>query len=108
MNKIISESPTEQQQTSVGRRSFAAMAGVLLSRASGVVRTVIINAVFGANVKMDAFNTAFRFPNSLRDLFADGALSAAFMKVLVDEIQNDNGDEKALISIVMGFFYQLP
>ena len=107
MNKIISESPTEQQQTSVGRRSFAAMAGVLLSRASGVVRTVIINAVFGANVKMDAFNTAFRFPNSLRDLFADGALSAAFMKVLVDEIQNDNGDEKALISIVMGFFLSI-
>ena len=60
------------QTNSVSKRSFAAMAGVLLSRASGVVRTVIINATFGANVSMDAFNTAFRFPNSLRDLFADG------------------------------------
>lgn len=93
--------------TSVGKRSFAAMSGVLLSRTSGVVRTVVINSVFGANVLMDSFNTAFRFPNSLRDLFADGALSAAFMKALVDEAPKGIEAEKKLISVIAGFFLSI-
>ena len=93
--------------TSISKRSFAAMSGVLLSRSSGVIRTVVINSVFGANVLMDSFNTAFRFPNSLRDLFADGALSAAFMKALVDEAPKGIEAEKKLISVIAGFFLSI-
>jgi putative peptidoglycan lipid II flippase len=92
---------------SVTKRSFAAMFGVLLSRASGVIRTILVNAIFGANITMDAFNTAFRFPNSLRDLFADGALSAAFMKTLIDEKTKGFEEEKKLIGVVTGVFFTI-
>ncbi|HVJ39170.1 MAG TPA: murein biosynthesis integral membrane protein MurJ [Stenotrophomonas sp.] len=57
----------------------------LLSRLTGVVRDVVIATVFGAGAATDAFVLAFRIPNSLRRLFADGALSAAFIPALVRE-----------------------
>jgi len=47
---------------------------------------------------------AFRFPNSLRDLFADGALSAAFIKVLVDTEPAGAGAVRQLIAVISGFF----
>jgi putative peptidoglycan lipid II flippase len=88
----------------ITKSSFAAMAGVMLSRASGVLRTIVVNATFGAVIQLDAFNAAFRLPNSLRDLFADGALSAAFMTSLAEAKQLGIEDERKLISIVLGFF----
>lgn len=93
-----------QDSKQLTRSSFAAIAGVLLSRASGVIRTSVVNASFGAGLALDSFNAAFRFPNGLRDLFADGALSAAFIKVLVDAREKGVEEERKLISIVIGFF----
>jgi len=52
---------------------------VLLSRILGVVREQIFAALFGGGRLMDAFTIAFRIPNLLRDLFAEGALSTAFV-----------------------------
>jgi len=57
----------------------------LLSRLTGVLRDVAIAAAFGVGASSDAFILAFRIPNSLRRLFADGALSAAFIPALVRE-----------------------
>lgn len=102
-NKTV-DVATGNESEKLGRASFGAMAGVLFSRASGVVRTAVVNATFGLGVSLDAFNSAFRFPNSLRDLFADGALSAAFVKVLIDERAKSLEAEKKLIKIVIGFF----
>jgi putative peptidoglycan lipid II flippase len=51
---------------------------------SGIVRAQVVNGVFGAGVALDAYNVAMRFPTVLRDLFAEGALSAAFTKSLVE------------------------
>jgi putative peptidoglycan lipid II flippase len=95
---------TSEQTKSLGRRHAGAIGGVLLSRCSGVARTIIVNAVLGAGTSLDAFNAAFRFPNSLRDLFADGALSAAFIKGLVDIKAEGPVAEKHLIGVVLGFF----
>ncbi|WP_186643678.1 murein biosynthesis integral membrane protein MurJ [Fluviispira vulneris] len=94
----------EIESVKLKKASFAAIAGVLFSRASGIVRTAVVNGTFGVNVSLDAFNAAFRFPNSLRDLFADGALSASFIKVLVEERNKGVDAEKKLIRIVIGFF----
>jgi putative peptidoglycan lipid II flippase len=44
-----------------------------------VVREQVFATLFGAGRELDAFVTAFRIPNLLRDLFAEGALSAAFV-----------------------------
>jgi putative peptidoglycan lipid II flippase len=68
----------------VERQSVARIAGrmgvaTLASRLLGVVREQIFAALFGASIFSDAFITAFRIPNLLRDLFAEGALSAAFV-----------------------------
>jgi len=52
---------------------------VLCSRVLGLARDQIFAALFGAGLIMDAFNMAFRIPNLLRDLFAEGALSTAFV-----------------------------
>jgi putative peptidoglycan lipid II flippase len=53
----------------------------LTSRLLGLVRDTVLAAVFGASasMQMDAFNVAFRIPNLLRDLFAEGAMTAAFV-----------------------------
>ncbi|WP_343293888.1 murein biosynthesis integral membrane protein MurJ [Vandammella animalimorsus] len=54
----------------------------LASRVTGLVRDLLMAAVFGANALTDAFNVAFRIPNLFRRLFAEGAFSQAFVPVL--------------------------
>src|SRR5438874_12501947 len=66
------------------RRSIARSAGIVSiaimgSRVLGLVRELVFAAFFGAGFATDAFIIAFRVPNLLRDLFAEGALSAAFV-----------------------------
>ena len=51
----------------------------MTSRILGVVREQVLASFFGAGDAMDAYNVAFRVPNLLRDLFAEGAMSAAFV-----------------------------
>jgi putative peptidoglycan lipid II flippase len=64
----------------------------LLSRVTGLVRDQLIAASFGAGALTDAFNVAFRIPNLLRRLFAEGAFSAAFVPILAATRATD-GDE---------------
>src|SRR6478609_6925722 len=52
---------------------------VMCSRLLGLVREQLFAALFGGGAAMDAFTAAFRIPNLLRDLFAEGALSTAFV-----------------------------
>lgn len=51
----------------------------MTSRVLAVARETVIAYLFGASNEMDAYNVAFRVPNMLRDLFAEGAISAAFV-----------------------------
>lgn len=64
-------------------------AAVMLSRVLGLARELIFAALFGAGRGMDAFLTAFRAPNLLRDLFAEGALSTAFVTVFSQKIATE-------------------
>ena len=50
-----------------------------MSRVLGLVRDQVLAYLFGAGNAMDAFNVAYRIPNLMRDLFAEGAMSAAFV-----------------------------
>jgi len=67
-------------------------AAVMLSRILGLARELIFAALFGAGRGMDAFLTAFRAPNLLRDLFAEGALSTAFVTVFSQRIATGGGE----------------
>ncbi len=63
----------------------------LASRITGLVREQMIAAAFGASVLTDAFNVAFRIPNLLRRLFAEGAFSQAFVPLLAQS-RAEHGD----------------
>src|SRR5450432_2401029 len=67
---------------------------ILCSRVLGLIREVVIASLFGASRNMDAFLTAFRAPNMLRDLFAEGALSTAFVTTFSRRIATE-GDQSA-------------
>lgn len=67
---------------SLTARSLSGALGVLLSRLSGILRSMVLSASFGAGLVLDAFFIALRLPSSLRDLLADGALSSATTTVL--------------------------
>ena len=60
----------------------------LLSRVLGFIRDMIVAHVFGANAATDAFFVAFKIPNLMRRLFAEGAFSAALVPVLHDYRRN--------------------
>ncbi len=67
---------------------------VMCSRVLGLIREMVIAALFGASRNMDAYLTAFRAPNMLRDLFAEGALSTAFVTTFSRRIATE-GDRSA-------------
>ena len=67
---------------------------VMCSRVLGLIREMVIAALFGASRNMDAYLTAFRAPNMLRDLFAEGALSTAFVTTFSRRIATE-GDQSA-------------
>jgi putative peptidoglycan lipid II flippase len=84
---------------------------VMCSRLLGLARDQIFAALFGGGAAMDAFTAAFRIPNLLRDLFAEGALSTAFVTTFSKTIAR-GGDEAAwrlanktatLTAVVLGF-----
>lgn len=79
------------------RASIARAAGIVgfwtvLSRVLGFVRDMATALFMGAGPGADAFFVAFRIPNLLRRLFAEGALSAAFIPVFVETLQKEGKD----------------
>ena len=90
-------------------RGMTRAAGVIsgatfLSRVLGLAREQVFAAQFGAGFAVDAFQVAFRIPNLLRDLFAEGAMSAAFVPTLT-RTQQEKGPEEAmrLANLVINF-----
>ena len=74
-------------------KTLATVSGMtMLSRITGLVREVLIARTFGASIYTDAFFVAFRIPNLLRRLFAEGAFSQAFVPILA-EYKNQQGDD---------------
>jgi len=91
------------EDISRGVRSFAA--GTAISRVMGLVRQTVLANLFGAGLSMDAFTVAFRIPNLLRDLFAETALSAAFVPVLTSEKVKGKEAENRLASNVFNVLF---
>ena len=65
----------------IARSAGTVSVAVMCSRVLGLVREQAFAILFGAGFAFDAFVVAFRIPNLLRDLFGEGALSAAFVAV---------------------------
>lgn len=79
-------------------RSLAGSAGIVaagtaVSRVTGLIREQVMAYFFGAGMATDAFVVAFRIPNLLRDLFAEGALSSSFVPVFKERLVNASREE---------------
>ncbi|HUA79784.1 MAG TPA: murein biosynthesis integral membrane protein MurJ [Dyella sp.] len=84
-----------------GLLSFSSM--TMVSRVLGLLRDISISHVFGANLATDAFWVAFRIPNFMRRMFAEGAFSTAFVPVFTEVKETgSHQDLKELMSRVSG------
>lgn len=71
-------------------KKFATVGGATLgSRVFGFVREMLMAAAVGTGPVADAFNAAFRFPNTFRRLFAEGAFNSAFVPLFAKEVDTD-------------------
>jgi putative peptidoglycan lipid II flippase len=82
-------SSTQQISKSAGVIGLATMT----SRVLGLVRDTVMAYLFGAGGQMDAYNVAFRFPNLVRDLFAEGAMSAAFVPTFTRKLSAEGREQ---------------
>src|SRR5262245_26515006 len=81
---LIEETKVAEKPQSVAKSAGIVSIAVMGSRVLGLVREMVFARYFGAGFLYDAYQVAFTIPNVLRDLFAEGALSAAFVKVFTD------------------------
>ncbi len=96
--------PAAGREAGLARAAGIVSLATLVSRALGLIREQVFAAFFGAGFAVDAFQVAFRIPNLLRDLFAEGAMSAAFVPTLT-QVQEREGREAAmrLANLVINF-----
>jgi len=90
-------SPTEGDRhatlASIGRDGARVSLAILLSRITGFIRDMLIAHRFGTGPMADLFYVAYRIPNMLRELFAEGALSSAFIPSLTKTLKNEGREE---------------
>ncbi len=83
----MEKASAQQSRANVARNAGIVSLAVMASRVLGLVRDQIFALLFGAGLQYDAFLTAFRVPNLLRDLLAEGALSSAFVTSFTQTLQ---------------------
>lgn len=83
------------QSEKVFRHAGVASFAVLMSRISGLLREATMARMFGASSSYDAYVVGFRIPNLTRDLFAEGALSSAFVPTFVEYLNKKSKEEAA-------------
>ena len=76
------------QREGIAKSATVVSSATFVSRLFGLAREQVFAHFFGATLATDAFVAAFRIPNLLRDLFAEGALSAAFVPVFTETMVN--------------------
>ncbi|HLC07367.1 MAG TPA: murein biosynthesis integral membrane protein MurJ [Candidatus Babeliales bacterium] len=92
-------------QKTILKKTIEVGGSTLLSRFFGIVREVLMVRYLGVSGLSDAFLTAFKIPNSLRKIFAEGALSAAFIPTVVSTMQhNDKNAVAGLMSLAFLIF----
>jgi putative peptidoglycan lipid II flippase len=81
------------KQDSVVRSAGIVSLAIFMSRVTGLMREIVMARLFGAGLIQDAFNLGFRIPNLTRDLFAEGALSSAFVPTFSDYVSTRTSQE---------------
>jgi putative peptidoglycan lipid II flippase len=94
MSENNAQESVPTQPASLARSAGTVSAGVFFSRIFGLIREQTFAYVFGAGLANDAFVVAFRIPNLLRDLFAEGSFSSAFVPTFT-EVSEKKGRKEA-------------
>jgi putative peptidoglycan lipid II flippase len=81
------------EKKQIARATGVLTAATMVSRVAGLVRDMVVAAVFGAGMVTDAFFVAFTIPNLLRRFFAEGSLTAAFVPTFTDVLQHQGTAE---------------
>lgn len=97
-NTVPSSSQAREQSESVVRSAGVVTIGVFISRVAGLVRESVMARLFGAGMSYDAFMLGFRIPNLTRDLFAEGALSSAFVPTFTEYLSTRSKEEAARLA----------
>jgi putative peptidoglycan lipid II flippase len=93
--------PAPSQSESVVRSAGVVSVAVFMSRITGLLRESVMARLFGAGLIYDAFMLGFRIPNLTRDLFAEGALSSAFVPTFSEYLSQRSREEAArLVNLV--------
>ncbi|MFH1654513.1 MAG: murein biosynthesis integral membrane protein MurJ [Pseudomonadota bacterium] len=87
----------------ISRRVGTVSFFTFLSRIMGLVRDMVMASVFGATNFADAFYVAFRIPNLLRRLTAEGALTIAFVPVFTEYLKKSRLDARVVASVVFTY-----
>lgn len=83
-----------QQVRQIAKDASIVGGATLLSRILGFFRDMILASVLGAGISADAFYVAYRLPNMMRRLFAEGSMTMAFVPVFT-KLREEEGDERA-------------
>lgn len=102
VNPVNSPKVSISEEENVSRAAGIVMFYTFLSRILGLVRDMVVAGFFGAGMAADAFFVAFRIPNFLRRLFAEGSLTIAFIPVFTEYLrQKTREDAFQLARIVL-------
>jgi len=100
------ETSADGERKKLAGRAGVVAAGTLASRLLGLLRDMVIAAVFGRDVN-DAFFVAFTIPNALRQLFAEGAVSSAVVPVLGKKLEESDAAAATFHARVRGLWILL-
>ena len=102
-NELPPLPPVAGARHSVARAAAVVSGATLVSRILGFLRDLVIARAFGAGIASDAFFVAFRLPNLLRRLVAEGALSSAFIPVFTEYVTSrSRADTLRMLRAVAG------
>jgi len=89
-------------------KKFATVAsGTMMSRLFGFIREMLMATTLGTGPVADAFNAAFRFPNTFRRLFAEGAFNSAFVPLFAREIEKGADHARQFSEEVFGVLFSV-
>jgi len=94
----LASQSADSKHESLVRSAGVVSASVFLSRITGLIREIAMARFFGAGQVYDAFLLGFRIPNLTRDLFAEGALSSAFVPIVTKYLSTKGKKEAAELS----------
>jgi len=101
--ELPAPAPVTSANRAVARAAAVVGVATLASRVFGFARDLVVARAFGAGPVTDAFFVAFRIPNLLRRLVAEGALSSAFIPVLTDYLTTrSRAETRAMLRAVVG------